>query len=107
MARTRGVRCGRAIAVGSVAIATALLAVLVGQGGTARPDAQSLRLSILRAALDPDATARASAPSVAEPRHTLTRVTRPTRALLAAGGFATFGQPTMSGVNGFGFEADL
>src|SRR5947207_3119247 len=103
MARTsRRVRCGRAVTVTAIAvIGAAVLAVVLRPAAPARPDAKTLQLSILRAALGHDADARvATRPRTAGQSHVLVRPSRVTAARLAASGSLTFGQPTMSGVNG-------
>jgi hypothetical protein len=101
---------GRAVAATLVAVAGATaLAVVLSSGGSPRRDAQALRLSIVRAALEHDADARdAAPPRTAHSSHIVFRSSRSAVARLAtSGGVPTFGQPTMSGVDGFGFEADL
>jgi hypothetical protein len=106
MARTfPRVRRGRAMAAAFVALAgAAVLAAFLSPGAAPRRDAAALRLSIMRAMADGDAGMRFVAsrgrPAPASPA--------PARALAAtSGGSLTFGQPTIAGVNGFGFEADL
>ena len=111
MARTsRRVPRGRAVAATVIAVAgAAALATALSPAAPPRRDAKALQLSIVRAAIEHDADARGAAlPRTARPSHIVFRPSRSRVARLAAsGGAPTFGQPTMSGVGGFGFEADL
>jgi hypothetical protein len=98
---------GRAIAALAVALAGGITLSIALSGGTpSRRAPAALRLSILSAAADRDGGMRpvvgraAAASTVASPAAA--------RAVAAtSGGALAFGQPTMAGVNGFGFEADL
>src|SRR5947208_1184562 len=111
MARTsRRVPRGRAVAATVIAVAgAAALAMALSPAAPPRRDAKALQLSIVQAAIEHDADAREAAlPRTARPSHIVFRPSRSRVARLAAsGGAPTFGQPTMSGVGGFGFEADL
>jgi hypothetical protein len=98
--RPRLVLCAALVGLGAAALAIALR-----PGAPAPRSAALLQLAIRHAQIDPDAGSRLSAPVA---------VTRPVRAArpAAVGRLRTtalpvFGQPTIAGIGGFGFEADL
>ena len=102
--KSRYVSAAFVVAVG------AILATALRPGGGTPPTADSLRLSLLRAAAgDADSRASDGRPAsiggrnvVSFPRGTTARAA-PSR----AGSPPTFGQPTIAGIGGWGFEADL
>jgi hypothetical protein len=104
MARTLRVRRGRAIAALAVALVGGItLSVALSNGAAPHRPPAALRLSILNTAADRGGgmrpvvgrTAAVASPAAA-------------RSVAAtSGGTLAFGQPTMAGVNGFGFEVDL
>src|SRR5205807_8960074 len=94
-------------------------ALLIGSGiaatvrwtqSSSHDGTHALRLSILHAFADADANDATDARPLRRSRPSALRfqAVRPVKVgRLAAGSAPTFGQPTISGVGGFGFEADL
>jgi hypothetical protein len=91
-----------------VVVGASAVFLLAGAGAHARPTATALRLSLLRAVGgDPDADAGTTRSAPTGSRG-VTRFLRGTKVRALAGSPAlTFGEPTIAGVGGWGFEADL
>ena len=100
----------RYLAAAVVVVAVAILAATLRPGGAAAPTGSSLRLSLLRAAAgDADAGKPRDRPGTFG-RHDIVVFPHGTTARAAASRVSSppvFGQPTIAGVAGWGFEADL
>jgi hypothetical protein len=101
----------RRLAVAATALALvggSVLAAALAGGSARRPDAHALRLALVRAAGAETEHASSAAEAVARPlTHDYRRGTRASARSAATAAAATFGQPTIAGIGGWGFEAGL